>query len=45
MGSWFYDASVVSLPAEFRWVGLGFTATLTEEGGRVRTSDPDDGMF
>lgn len=33
MVSWFSSASVVRLPAEFRGVGLGFTAPVTEEGG------------
>lgn len=46
MVSWFSNASVVRLPAEFRGVELGFTAPVTEEGGgRVHMSDPDDGMF
>lgn len=36
MQSWFFNASVVRLPAEQNRVGLGFTATLTEgEGGGV----------
>lgn len=43
--SWFSDASIVRLPAEFSGVGLGFTAPVTGEGGRVHMSDPDDGMF
>lgn len=32
MESWFFNASVVILPAEQSRVGLGFTATLAKGG-------------
>lgn len=31
--SWFSDATIVRLPAEFSGVGLGFAAPVTEERG------------
>lgn len=37
MESWFSDASVARLPAEFSWVGLGFTAPTAEEGVPAHT--------